>query len=230
MDDLNDIISKTDNFDGFDLDLIVQNKTTNQKETKETKTPPGTQTGIGFTNRVTTRATNRRLYDLREVPNAIRLLTPLPEKHETIHAIMGGDFAAWDLVPAILKLIGRPIKKLHMATLGFNLKNSGHLADLVQQGQITTAVVICSDFFAKSEPNTFRIAKTRFETLGIRITSTRTHAKIQTLDFGEPYIVVESSANLRSCNNLEQVTITNDRNLLDFHEKWIKQASGHLTT
>jgi hypothetical protein len=56
---------------------------------------------------------------------------------------------------------------------------------------------------------------------GFRIAALRTHAKLLLIATGEARIVVESSANLRSCHNVEQATVFNDAELFDFHRKWI---------
>ena len=37
-------------------------------------------------------------------------------------------------------------------------------------------------------------------------------------------IVNESSANLRSCRNIEQFTMTHDRDLLEFHRQWMAEV------
>ncbi len=182
---------------------------------------------IGLRQRVTTTTTRRRFYDLRNVPNAVDLLRPLPEENETMHALMGGDFAAWDLVPAILQLVGRPAEEACIATLGFNAKNAHHLAELIATGQIRRVTVLASDYFARSDSGTFNEAKARLEALGQRLVSYRNHAKILALDFGSAgAFVVEMSANLRSCNNLEQIAISRSRQLFDFHAGWIRQLAN----
>jgi hypothetical protein len=185
---------------------------------------------LGLRQRITTATTRRRFYDLRNVPNAVDLLRPLPEETETVHALMGGDFAAWDLVPAILELVGRPAEEALIATLGFNAKNSHHLAQLVAAGQIRRLTVTASDYFAKSDAGTFNEAKARLEALGQRLVSYRNHAKILALDFGpDGAFVVEMSSNLRSCNNLEQVALSRSRPLFDFHAGWIRQIANTST-
>ena len=49
------------------------------------------------------------------------------------------------------------------------------------------------------------------------------HSKILLFDFPTAAFVVESSANLRSCNNLEQFCLTQSRPLLEFHRQWISR-------
>ena len=182
---------------------------------------------IGLRQRVTTTTTRRRFYDLKNVPNAVALVRPLPEENETVHALMPGNFAAWDLTPAILQLVGRPAEEACVATLGFNSKNAHHLAELIATGQIRRVTVLASDYFARSNPGTFNEARASLEALGQRLVSYRNHAKILALDFGEAgAFVVEMSANLRSCNNIEQVALSRSRQLFDFHAGWIRQLAN----
>jgi len=189
------------------------------------KTPlPGA--AIGLRQRITTTTTRRRFYDLRNVPNAVALLRPLPEENETVHALMGGDFQAWDLLPALLELVGKPAQEVWIGTLGFNARNAHHMAELVAAGQIRRLTVLASDYFARSDAGTFREAKARLEALGQRLVSYRNHAKILALDFGpDGAFVVEMSSNLRSCNNLEQLALSRSRPLFDFHAGWIRQIA-----
>ncbi|HQK01302.1 MAG TPA: hypothetical protein PLP12_12575 [Verrucomicrobiota bacterium] len=182
----------------------------------------GQETGVGQAKRLVTRARRHRTYDLRNVPHAVALIKPLPRRGEVIHAVMGGDFAAWDLVPAILDLAARPADELFIATLGFNGTNNGHLCQLLDQGAIRKAHLLASDYFAKADPSTFKPAQEHLAARGVRLVSARTHAKVIGLAFEpEHFYVIEGSANLRSCNNLEQFTLTNDRDLYRFHQTWI---------
>lgn len=182
----------------------------------------GEETGVGHGQRLVTRARRHVTYDLRNVPNAIALVKPLPRPDEVAHAVMGGDFACWDLVPAILDLAGRPAEELYIATLGFNAQNSWHLCQLLDQGAIRRAHILASDYFAKADAPTFREAKAQLQARGATLTSSRNHAKVIGLAFERDAYVVEGSANMRSCNNLEQFTLTNDRKLFEFHRNWIQ--------
>lgn len=49
-----------------------------------------------------------------------------------------------------------------------------------------------------------------------------THAKILLMELTDGRgFTVESSANLRSCSSIEQITMTHDAELLAFHRQWI---------
>jgi hypothetical protein len=57
---------------------------------------------------------------------------------------------------------------------------------------------------------------------GHSIAAIRCHAKILLMELTDGrHIVVESSANLRSCRNIEQFTMTDDHDLLLFHRGWM---------
>ena len=51
-----------------------------------------------------------------------------------------------------------------------------------------------------------------------------THAKVVLIETTDGrHFVVESSANLRSCSSIEQITVTHDGDLLAFHRQWIDE-------
>jgi hypothetical protein len=57
---------------------------------------------------------------------------------------------------------------------------------------------------------------------GHRIAAVRSHAKLFLFELTDQlHIVIESSANLRSCRNVEACLISNDRALLLFHCSWM---------
>jgi hypothetical protein len=190
------------------------------------KQTAGDLTGAGSRQRILTKAARRRFYDLSRVPNAVALLGELPKPGETVHAIMGGDFNAWDLVPAVLGMLAGQTIDLTITTLGFNLANNGNLCDLVEAGRIRKASIVCSDFFAKADPEVFQVAREKLQARGQRILATRNHSKlllIATTTGPRRHFVIEGSANLRSCNNLEQIAVTNHRGLYQFHAAWIER-------
>ena len=60
---------------------------------------------------------------------------------------------------------------------------------------------------------------------GHRIAAIRCHAKILAMELTDGRcLVVESSANLRSCRNIEQFTMTHDADLLLFHREWMREV------
>ena len=88
----------------------------------------------------------------------------------------------------------------------------------------------CADYFAASDAQTYLYARQELTSRGARIAATRNHSKIILLAIGSDRYVVESSANLRSCNNVEQFTLTHSPALYDFHRAWIERIHAHLET
>lgn len=165
----------------------------------------------------------RRTYDLSQVPDAVKLINPLPEPGETIHALMGGDFAAWDLIPAIHQLLNVPITELYITTLGFNFSNNGHLCAMLDQGHVQKTWILCSTYFKAADPDVFHAAEENLKARGCFIKAVRNHTKIIAIapKGSQHRYVIESSANLRSCNNIEQFTLTNSPEVFNFHKGWI---------
>lgn len=60
-----------------------------------------------------------------------------------------------------------------------------------------------------------------------RVAAARTHAKIIGMRMADGRaFVIESSANLRSCRNIEQFVMTQSRSLFDFHEGWMNDVAS----
>lgn len=161
-----------------------------------------------------------------EVAAAAREIDRLPDRDESIHAIMRGNWHGWDIVPAILQLAApNAIESLYVATLGFNTRNAAELLRLIDDGRIRSVVFLCSHYFAKASAAEFEILRAGLEARGFPAIAYRTHAKIiaARMTDGKSY-VVESSANLRSCHNIEQFAMTESPALFDFHRQWIDEV------
>lgn len=190
--------------------------------------PRAGATAAGITSDRTTRrkATKRQLLHLLHVANAAKQIERLPDPGESIHCIMRGNYHAWDLIPAALKLAApATIDALYVATLGFNDANARELVGLLDAGRVERVTFLCSAYFKDASPETYKPLVDQLLDRGQRIAAIRTHAKIQayTLTDGRAF-VIESSANLRSCRNIEQFCMTADRALFDFHATWMDEV------
>lgn len=190
--------------------------------------PRGGTTAAGITSDRAIRRIGgkRETLHLLSVANAAKQIERLPAEGESIHCIMRGNYHAWDLVPAALKLASpATIDALYIATLGFNQANANELIGLLDAGQIRRVVFLCSCYFRDASPETFKPLADQLLDRGQRIAAIRTHAKIQayTLTDGRA-VVIESSANLRSCRNIEQFCMTQDRKLFEFHAGWMDEV------
>ena len=177
-------------------------------------------------------ATNRELLHMLHIENAAKHLERLPDEGESIHAIMRGNFNGWDLVPAVLRLAApATIEELLVCTLGFNKSNTVELLALLDAGRIGSVTFIASIYFeAKNKPE-WDFLRTELRRRGQRCLAPRNHAKLLCMRLSdERHIVVESSANLRSCRNIEQFVMTHDRGLFEFHKAWISALVGAQET
>lgn len=98
--------------------------------------------------RLRRRAAKRAAEHKLHVGNAAKHLESLPQEGESIHCVMRGNYHAWDLVPAVLRLAApATIDYLGVATLGFNRSNAAELLELFDAGQIARVDFICSCYF-----------------------------------------------------------------------------------
>jgi hypothetical protein len=196
-------------------------------ESKLARIPPGEALGLSAVpTRLVTRSRTRACFDFTRVSNAERQIADLPLEGESIHCLMAGDYNGSDLIPAIQSLAGETIQELQIATLGFNQTNISQLCAMFDDGLIRCLAVACSDYFRDTSRQTFDFAVHELTNRGQRITSTRTHAKVILFRFRRGRYVVESSANLRSCNNVEQFALTRSAPLYRFHHAWLEHIHG----
>ena len=167
--------------------------------------------------------------DARQVKTATEAMARIPGPGEAFHLAISGRFALWHFVEAALSLAECKIDMLHIATLGFSKKNIEAMTQLVDRGDIQRVRLLCSHYFKNTSKPIYQHAVSAFEARPDRMEflSIRTHAKILLLAFEDGRrITVESSANLRSCKNIEQVAIIGDPGLHSFHRQWIDDLFG----
>lgn len=156
------------------------------------------------------------------ITNAAAQIEHLPEPQHAVSCIMGGNFHGFDIIPAVQTLAGSPILDLTIATLSFSKRNLSNLTLLLDQGKIERVGLLTSDYFAKADALIYGAAKRELtEIRNHRLAFTRTHAKVICMRTAAGHYVVESSANLRSCVNFEQFTLTHDPEFYRWHLDWI---------
>lgn len=172
---------------------------------------------------ITTREAKKLTARLTRTRNAVSQIKALPKRDESLHCILNGTFALWDFVPAVLELTGEPIRDLIVATLGFSKNNVAALAELIDAGQVKHVSVLCSHYFSAADSDIYAQMVELCQKHGFPIAAMRSHAKLLLMAVGRRRLVVESSANLRSCHNVEQATLFDNPKLYEFHGKWIQE-------
>lgn len=171
------------------------------------------------------RALRRILIDARHEQNAIEMILQLPAEGESVHIVIDGRFEPCDFIPAIRRLAHpATIKNLELTTLGFNADNVACLMAGMDQGKIGQVTVICGHYFQKAEAGLYELLVKEIGGRGGKVHGLRTHTKLFLLEMSDGrHFVIEGSGNLRSCRSIEQFCLTNDRDLLLFHRKWLSE-------
>lgn len=170
------------------------------------------------------KAVKREMIDARHLKNVIDQIMHMPEEGESIHFVVGCSYEPIDVVAMTIKLC-RPatIVRIDMSTLGFNPDNIGLLMAGYDTGKIGTINLMCSQNFAKIEVENYAMLIDEIEVQrGGRVAATRTHAKLILMEMSDGRCFsLEGSGNLRACKSVEQLCLTNDRPLLEFHRQWM---------
>lgn len=172
----------------------------------------------------------RRVHDLHNArQRAARLSMVRPEHAATLataifdlapgdrlHAITPGDFVFANLINQLCALAHPTL--LSIATLSLSKNNVAALASALDAGHCHSIDFLISEYFAKTSPAILACMTEAASNRPWRIGTARTHAKITLLS---PALVIETSANLRSSQNIEQITVLHDPALYAFHRAWL---------
>lgn len=173
----------------------------------------------------------RRKFERREFIHAMRVATAadvlgkLPGTDEVIHVLMSGRYDGWDHVAAVLQLAApAKIEELFIATLGFSHQNAGELLAMLDRGDIGRVWFNCSCYMRDASAELYAPLADALTKRGMKIKATRNHAKILAFALSDGRkIVVDGSMNLRSCKNVEQVNITESKELFTFYADYIRK-------
>jgi hypothetical protein len=181
--------------------------------------------------RIQRTAAARAYLNAMKAANAAKLLEALPPPGGSLHCIMRGHFNAWDLVPSVQRLARCPIRQLHIATLSFNLDNVARLVEMIDAGEVQRVAFLCASYMKSVEGDVFAHLHRALTERGSAAAAARSHAKLQLFDLDDGrQLTLEGSANLRSCRNVEQFTLTHDADLYAFHRTWIDELIAKATT
>lgn len=172
----------------------------------------------------------RYYYDHQKATSAMESLTGLPPKGQTWHILMGPDYDHFDHVDAILRYAHpHTIDELRLATLGFSERTAGRLIEMLQDGQVVRATLLVSVFFQahyKNEDYCGRLQRA-IEAFGGWYCTARSHAKVIAAKMTDGrHLVIESSSNLRACRCIEQLTITDDRELYQWWARVMEEINA----
>ena len=172
----------------------------------------------GAAPRLTTKADRRYM---RAATRAAELLPELPQPGETVHALMLGTFDLCQVISATAKLLP-DLRHLRIATLCYSRRNVKELAALLETRPGLALTLLVSVFFTAN--NKVGHEQTVAELTAypnVKIGAARNHCKVVCFDAPGVPLVFEGSANLRANRNREQLAVTRDRPLHDWHATWL---------
>ncbi|MEI8373696.1 MAG: hypothetical protein WCJ35_12785 [Planctomycetota bacterium] len=166
------------------------------------------------------------MLDARRLANAIEHLGRLPDPGESFHLVTEKKYSMMHVIPAVLHYADpATIRYLAVVTLSFSQPNMLDLLAMLDSGQIEKVDFLYSCYFKSNEKENCQRLTEELTSRGQRVFAGLIHAKILLIETtaGRTYSV-ESSANLRSCSSIEQITMTHDRSLFDFHQQWLNEV------
>jgi hypothetical protein len=171
------------------------------------------------------RAPTRRLFvDYRANADAYKHLRDLPGVNESLHGVISGKYALFDLIPALIERTGQNIATCYIATLGFSKQNGADLCGLIDAGHVGTVAMVCSHYFQKTSQQIYDAVIPALLKRQQRVVAMRSHAKMILARMADDTCYTcESSANLRSCVNVEQFVLTCCPHLYAFHRQWLEE-------
>lgn len=151
-------------------------------------------------------------------------LDRLPKRKEALHIVTSGNFDLFLLIPMTARLMNNVVEELWISTWSINRENVNKLMQLHDDGIIASISMITGHYFASRESEVYKTLKQYICSRKQRYQTFDTHAKIILMKNNCCDIVIESSANMTKNPRVEQVTVFNDPELLEFHKKWIHAA------
>jgi hypothetical protein len=171
------------------------------------------------------RADKAVMLDARRLQNAIEHIGALPGEGQSYHLITEKKYSMMHIIPATLHLAEpATIRHLTVVTLSFSQPNMVDLLAMLDSGQIEKVDFAYSCYFRSNEKENCQRLTYELTTRGHRVYAGLIHAKLLLIELTDGRaFTVESSANLRSCSSIEQLCMTHDRALFDFHRGWINE-------
>jgi hypothetical protein len=149
----------------------------------------------------------------------------LPAPGETWHVVTASKFDHWDLIPHVLRLLGRPAA-LTCSTWTLSRPIAVEMIQLFDAGLLTSIDLMTGRYFVRREPAVAAYVQEQLRARPrCRFVAFENHVKATVISSPPDFIVSEASANLTSNPRLEQLTVTNDEPLARF---WCEIADHFL--
>lgn len=140
---------------------------------------------------------------------------------DTLHAVLSGNFIFGDFLEALAVENLVKFKRVTLSTLAISDENVMSLKTMLDTGFLKKLDIIVSSYFwSHNRQNAAFLYEHLCDNYDCTIAVAGIHTKIALIETEKSKIVVYGSANMRSSRTVEFVTIENNPDLFDFHDKW----------
>lgn len=140
---------------------------------------------------------------------------------DTVCALLSGNFIFGDFFEAFAVVNDIYIDGLQISTLSLGQDNIDSFKNLLDGDYLGKLDLIVSDYFwAHNRHNAPYIYKNLDVDDKFQLAVAGTHTKVALMRIGDKKVIISGSANLRSSNCIEEITIQTNDDLYDFHHEW----------
>lgn len=161
-----------------------------------------------------------KLFLKKEKANEV--FTEIPKPGESIHIVSNGSFDYFNLIPICVDLM-KKCNEFYFSTWTMNRQNVEQLFKLYDENKIKTINGLVGLYFKTREPQVFNDLYEGILKRGQKVFSNENHSKITLLENGKDFISICGSANFTANPRIEQFTVSNDKQLYEFHKGWMDE-------
>lgn len=170
---------------------------------------------------------NRILYE-----NAKELVNDIDfKKDDRVIAFLNGSFIFGDFIEAFFVENNIKTKEIYVASLSFSHENVESFRNLFDGDYIDSLKMYISDYFYSHERwKTIKYFYSRLEDYEFELIVLRQHLKMVAFETESgSKVVISGSANLRSSNSIEQITIEHNNDIYDFYIEMLSSFNKYTT-
>lgn len=155
------------------------------------------------------------------------VINELPKENEYFHIVSNGTFDYFNMITRILELDKSNFEFVG-STWTMNYKNIETLFNYYDLGRLTKLTVICGEYLKQREPLVYQTLKEGMIERNQKLKSFNNHSKIILLGNTNNQYVLEGSANWTANPRVEQNIILNNKQVYEFHKKWIGELFNEM--
>jgi hypothetical protein len=130
-----------------------------------------------------------------------------------------GKFICGDIFEAFSEMYNTKIKHLIISSLSMNEDNIDSLKNIFLMNKLEKLTLIVSHFwYSHAKHKLYNYFLQEFKDYDVELIIAKTHAKLYLIETEHNKFFIETSANLNSCNNIEQYRLSFNQNEYEFYK------------